>query len=140
MIDVFPSKKRSWIMRRVRGENTSPELKVRSLIYHLGYRYRLHRKDLPGKPDLVFSSRKKIIFVHGCFWHGHSCVRGHRIPKTNSEYWINKIQRNTDRDLKHQSDLKAMGWDVLVIWECEINDPETVTEKIDEFLSSNKCT
>ena len=138
MTDVFPSEKRSWIMRRVREKNTSPELKVRSLIHRLGFRFRLHRKDLPGKPDLVFPSRKKIIFVHGCFWHGHHCARGHRVPKTNSEYWIEKIQRNMERDSKHQSDLKAMGWDILVIWECEINNPKIVAGKIDGFLSSNK--
>lgn len=138
MTDVFPSDKRSWIMGRVREKNTSPELKVRSLVHHLGYRFRLHRKDLPGKPDLVFPSRNKIIFVHGCFWHGHDCARGHRVPKTNSEYWIEKIQRNMRRDSKHQSELKAMGWHVLVIWECEINNPKIVVGKIDEFLSCNK--
>lgn len=138
MTDVFSSDKRSWIMSRVREKNTSPELKVRSLVHRLGYRFRLHRKTLPGKPDLVFPSRKKIIFVHGCFWHGHDCARGHRAPKTNSEYWIEKIQRNIERDSKHQSDLKAMGWGILIIWECELNNPKIVTENIDGFLSSKK--
>jgi DNA mismatch endonuclease (patch repair protein) len=138
MMDIFPSEKRSWIMRQVREKNTSPELKVRSLVHRLGFRFRLHRNDLPGKPDLVFPSHKKIIFVHGCFWHGHNCARGHRAPKTNSEYWTEKIQRNTERDIKHQSDLKAMGWDSLVIWECEINNLKIVTEKIYGFLSGNK--
>lgn len=139
MTDVFPSKKRSWIMRQVREKNTSPELKVRSLAHRLGFRFRLHRKDLPGKPDLVFPSRKKIIFVHGCFWHGHNCARGCRVPKTNSEYWIEKIQRNMERDSKHQSNLKVVGWDILVIWECEINNPKIIAEKIGGFLSSKKA-
>lgn len=125
-------------MRQVREKNTSPELKVRSLAHRLGFRFRLHRKDLPGKPDLVFPSRKKIIFVHGCFWHGHNCTRGCRVPKTNSEYWIEKIQRNMERDSKHQSILKVAGWDILVIWECEINNPEMIAEKIDGFLSGKK--
>ena len=134
MTDVFPSDKRSWIMSRIREKNTSPELKVRSLIHRLGFRFRLHRKDLPGKPDLVFPSRKKVIFVHGCFWHGHNCARGHRVPKTNSRYWVDKIHRNTERDVNHQCDLKALGWDVLVIWECEIRNPEIVSIKIGLFL------
>lgn len=134
MTDVFPSEKRSWIMSQVREKNTSPELKVRSLIHRLGFRFRLHRKDLPGTPDLVFPSRKKVIFVHGCFWHGHDCARGHRVPKTNSEYWIEKIHRNTVRDVKHQADLKALGWNVMVIWECEIRTPEIVSRKIFHFL------
>jgi DNA mismatch endonuclease (patch repair protein) len=134
MTDVFSSAKRSWIMSRVREKNTSPEFKVRSLIHRLGFRFRLHRKDLPGKPDIVFPTRKKVIFVHGCFWHGHDCARGHRVPKTNSEYWVEKIHRNTKRDAKHQTELKALGWDVLVIWECKIGNPEIVSRKICLFL------
>lgn len=136
MTDVFPSVKRSWIMSRVREKNTSPELKVRSLVHRLGFRFRLHRKDLPGKPDLVFSSRKKIIFVHGCFWHGHDCSRGEREPKSNTKYWVEKIQRNADRDARHQSELKALGWNVLVIWECELKDAETLSERLKSFLTS----
>lgn len=135
MTDVFPREKRSWIMSRVREKNTSPELKVRSLAHRLGFRFRLHRKDLPGTPDLVFPSRKKVIFVHGCFWHGHDCVRGKREPKTNTEYWVKKIRRNIERDAAHQSELKALGWDFLVIWECELGTPEIVSRKISVFLS-----
>ncbi len=134
MTDIFPSQKRSWIMSRVREKNTAPELKVRSLIQRLGFRFRLHRRNLPGKPDLVFPSRKKIIFVHGCFWHGHDCARGRRLPKTNQEYWVEKIRRNTERDANHQSDLEALGWDVLVIWECEIRALEMISRKICLFL------
>jgi DNA mismatch endonuclease (patch repair protein) len=134
MTDVFPSDKRSWIMSRVRGKNTSAELKIRSLIHRLGFRFRLHRKDLPGKPDLIFPSRKKVIFVHGCFWHGHDCSRGHRIPKTHSEYWVEKIRRNSERDAAQLSKLNALGWAVLVIWECEIEKIEVVSTKICLFL------
>jgi DNA mismatch endonuclease (patch repair protein) len=134
MTDVFPSEKRSWIMSRVREKNTSPELKVRSLIHRLGFRFRLHRKDLPGKPDLVFPSRKKIIFVHGCFWHGHNCARGKRKPKTNTEYWVEKIQRNTERNARDQSALKALGWNVLVVWECELKDAKALSSRIKSFL------
>jgi len=138
MTDVFPNDKRSWIMSRVREKNTSPELKVRSLVHRLGYRFRLHRKDLPGKPDLVFPSREKIIFVHGCFWHGHDCARGNRVPKTNTKYWIEKIKRNVERDFKQHTDLKAMGWNIYVIWECEINNLNIVAGKIDKFLSNKE--
>lgn len=134
MTDVFPSDKRSWIMGRVREKNTSPELKVRSLVHRLGYRFRLHRKDLPGKPDLVFPSRKKIIFVHGCFWHGHDCSRGNRTAKSNTEYWVEKILRNTERDVQHRSKLKALGWNVLVVWECEIKDAEALSSRLTSFL------
>ncbi|HDR14899.1 MAG TPA: DNA mismatch endonuclease Vsr [Desulfobacteraceae bacterium] len=140
MTDVFPSEKRSWIMSRVREKNTSPELKVRSLVHRLGFRFRLHRKDLPGKPDLVFPSRKKIIFVHGCFWHGHDCSRGKREPKSNTEYWVEKIRRNTERDSRRQSELKALGWDVLVTWECELKDAETLSERLKSFLTSTANT
>jgi len=138
MTDVFPSEKRSWIMSRVREKNTSPELKVRSLIHRLGFRFRLHRKDLPGKPDLVFPSRKKVIFVHGCFWHGHDCARGNREPKTNSEYWIEKIHRNIERDASNQSNLKTLGWGVLVIWECQTKNTKELAKRIDDFLSTKK--
>ena len=126
-------------MSQVREKNTSPELKVRSLIHRLGFRYRLHHKELPGKPDLVFPSRKKIIFVHGCFWHGHDCVRGNRVPKTNTEYWVEKIRRNKERDANHQIRLNALGWDILVIWECEIGYPEIISKKSCLFLSDKRC-
>jgi len=97
-------------MQAVKGKDTKPELFVRRLLYSLGYRYRLHRKDLPGKPDIVFSGRKKIIFVHGCFWHGHSCKRGAREPKTNVEYWRQKIARNKTRDAQHSKNHKKARW------------------------------
>jgi len=106
-------------MRRVRSENTKPELIVRKLAHGLGYRFRLHRKDLPGKPDLVFAGRRKVIFVHGCFWHQHNCKRGARKPATRREYWLAKLQRNVDRDKTVIRRLRRMGWGVMVIWECQ---------------------
>lgn len=123
-------------MRAVRSCDTGPEMIVRRLIHRLGYRYRLHRKDLPGKPDLVFPSRWKVIFVHGCWWHGHRCARGNRIPKTNFDYWIGKIERNRTRDVKNGSALRAGGWDVLVLWECELRDTMRLEQQVTEYLGS----
>ncbi len=137
MTDVFPPEKRSWIMSRVRDKDTSPERRVRSIAHGLGYRYRLHRNDLPGNPDIVFPSRKKMIFVHGCFWHGHNCRRGRRIPKANAEYWIEKIRRNVERDALNQAKLASLGWDVLVIWECETRDPESLSNSIRRFAENH---
>lgn len=112
---------RSRIMRAVRSRDTKPEMTVRRLVHSMGYRHRLHRKDLPGKPDLAFISRRKAIFVHGCFWHGHDCPRGSREPKTNRDYWIPKIAKTRKRDKATMERLRKMGWKVLVIWECEID-------------------
>ncbi len=134
MTDVFLESKRSWIMSRVRGKDTSPELIVRSLIHRLGYRFRLHRKDLPGKPDIVFPGRKKAIFVHGCFWHGHDCNRGSRAPKTNTVYWKEKIKRNVRRDKARQRELDLLGWRTLIIWECRTKDPGSLRSVIVSFL------
>ncbi len=139
MTDSFSPRKRSWIMSRVASRDTSPELLVRSLVHGMGYRFRLHRNDLPGCPDIVFPSRGKIIFVHGCFWHGHSCSRGSRIPKTNSEYWKRKIEKNIARDRQNLETLASMGWNCLVVWECELKDREKLTSTIGDFLeASNK--
>ena len=107
---------------------------VRSLVHGMGYRYRLHRKDLPGKPDLVFPGRKKVIFVHGCYWHKHDCKYGCVVPKTNTEFWQNKRQSNVDRDIRNKEKLEEQGWEVLTIWECEIKSPEAITPKIKGFL------
>ncbi len=123
-------------MRAVHSTDTSPEMAVRRLLHASGYRYRLHRDDLPGKPDIVFASRKKAIFVHGCFWHGHDCKRGARIPKNNREYWVRKISRNVERDQEHRIHLATLGWGVLVIWECEIKDLPKLRETLVEFLDS----
>jgi len=126
---------RSRTMQAVKSKNTAPELFVRRLLHARGYRYRLHRSDLPGCPDLVFCRRQKVIFVHGCFWHGHTCARGGRLPKTNADYWKQKIGRNRARDQRNLSALQASGWAVLVIWECELQASETLIDRITRFLS-----
>lgn len=130
-------KQRSEIMRRVKDKDTGPEMVVRRLIHSIGYRYRLHRTDLPGKPDLVFSARRKVIFVHGCFWHGHNCKRGSRVPKTNTDYWQKKIARNKERDAENRKSLNAKGWTVLTVWECRIKEQDLLVRKIVAFL--NHC-
>lgn len=116
-------------MRAVRSRDTGPEMKVRRAAHAMGLRYRLHRKDLPGSPDLVFPARKLALFVHGCFWHGHSCPRGAREPATNVSYWRAKIGRNVSRDRAVMKALKAMGWRGRIVWECEIRD-ETRLKKL----------
>lgn len=121
-------------MRSVRSRDTTPELIVRRAATALGFRYRLHRATLPGKPDLVFVSRRKAIFVHGCFWHGHDCKRGSREPKSNVDYWRAKIQRNRKRDQDAFVALQAEGWQVLVLWECETKDHALLTRRISAFL------
>jgi DNA mismatch endonuclease (patch repair protein) len=128
------NEERSRIMRAVRSKDTAPELFVRRLVHRLGYRFRLHRKDLAGKPDLVFPARSKVIFVHGCFWHGHDCARGRREPATNRDYWLPKIARTKARDARHLTDLAAAGWAALVIWECQLKDAGTITRSVKAFL------
>jgi DNA mismatch endonuclease (patch repair protein) len=118
--DVFSPDERSAVMRAVKGKDTSPERLVRRLAHSMGYRFRLHRKDLPGAPDLVFPGRAKAIFVHGCFWHGHDCARGARQPKANAAYWQGKIGRNRARDAAAIASLAERGWEALVLWECEL--------------------
>ena len=129
----MPSEQRSRTMRAVKGRDTKPEMAVRRLLHRLGYRYRLYRADLPGKPDLVFPVRRKTIFVHGCFWHGHDCKRGARVPKNNRAYWVRKISRNRERDCANRKLLGDDGWDSLVVWECEI-EPAALTERLRRFL------
>lgn len=125
---------RSAVMRRVKSKHTAPELKLRKLLTSLGYRYRLHRADLPGKPDFVFPGRRKLIFVHGCFWHGHDCPRGARAPKNNADYWQAKIARNRARDAAHQTKLAETGWRVLTVWECEMKDDASLVGRLRAFL------
>lgn len=121
-------------MRRIRSKDSAPELIVRRIVHGLGYRYRLHARKLPGRPDLVFRPRKKVIFVHGCFWHGHErCIDGH-MPKSRKSYWGPKLQGNRDRDLRNQEALRHDGWGVLVIWECETRSPELVVDRVLDFL------
>lgn len=120
MPDTFDSGTRSKIMARVKGWDTAPELVVRKALFAAGYRFRLHRKDLPGKPDIVLPRRRLAVFVNGCFWHGHPCKRGGRIPSTNREYWMAKVARNVERDRLVHDELEASGWRWTVIWECSL--------------------
>ena len=136
MTDVYSPEKRSAVMRRVKGRNTTPELKVRRLLTALGARYRLHRKDLPGKPDIVMAGRQLAIFVHGCFWHGHVCARGARVPKANRDYWLGKVGRNRQRDGASRAALEAAGWRVERIWEFEMNDEAAVKSRLEALLQA----
>jgi DNA mismatch endonuclease, patch repair protein len=123
-------------MAKIRSGHTKPELVVRRLLHRLGYRYRLYGKALPGKPDLVFGSRRKVIFVHGCFWHQHeaaACLDG-RKPKSNTDYWHPKLARNVERDAQHVAKLKQEGWNVLTVWECEVRDEQALVQRITIFL------
>jgi DNA mismatch endonuclease (patch repair protein) len=133
-MDRVTPKKRSDIMRRVLSKNTGPEMVVRRLVHSLGYRYGLHSRKLPGCPDLVFASRKKVIFVHGCFWHQHPGCSKAKPPKSNQEYWIPKLEENRRRDIEKQNELIKLKWDFLVIWQCEIKDFNNLKKKLIEFL------
>ena len=124
---------RSENMRRIKGKNTSPELAVRRMIFRLGYRYRIHRGDLPGKPDIVFGKLRKVIFVNGCFWHSHCCQKAHH-PKTNEAYWSPKLKRNKARDARHLEELRIAGWEVLTIWECQLNNMDSTEQRVIRFL------
>lgn len=135
MTDVFDPEKRSAVMRRVKGRDTGPEMTVRRLLTALGARYRLHRKDLPGKPDIVLPGRHLAIFVHGCFWHGHDCARGARVPKANRDYWLGKVARNRERDIASRAALEAAGWRVEVIWECDLKDEAALTARLSRLLA-----
>jgi DNA mismatch endonuclease (patch repair protein) len=134
MTDVYGPEKRSAVMRRVKGRDTGPERVVRRLVWRLGGRYRLNRADLPGKPDIVLPARKLAIFVHGCFWHGHDCARGARVPKANRDYWQAKIARNRARDMAARADLEARGWRVEQVWECELKDRPALETRIGAWL------
>lgn len=136
MVDRVSPETRSKTMRAIRSKDTKPELAIRRLVHGMGYRYRLHRHDLPGRPDLVFPGRRKVLFVHGCFWHSHpdpNCKRSHR-PKTNRKYWGPKLRRNRDRDRENRARLLELGWSSLVIWECEVAADEGLADRILEFL------
>ncbi len=135
-MDRVDEKTRSRIMSAVKSKDTKPEMIVRRLVHGMGYRYRLHRKDLPGKPDLVFASRKKIIFVHGCFWHRHFCRQGRSLPKVRRRFWRKKFDTNVARDRKNIRRLRKEGWGVLVIWSCQTKPQkmERLTKRIENFL------
>lgn len=134
MTDVLNPEQRSYCMSNIHSKNTKPELYVRSLIHKMGYRYRLHKSNVPGKPDLVFKGLNKVIFVHGCFWHMHKCQFGKVKPLTNTEFWEKKRHSNVERDKKVKKLLKKEGWAILVIWECELKDESKLLLKISNFL------
>ncbi|QOZ07513.1 very short patch repair endonuclease [Bradyrhizobium sp. CCBAU 51765] len=135
-MDKLDSKRRSANMRAIRAKNTKPELVVRRALRLAGFTgYRLHRRDLPGKPDIAFIGRKKAILVHGCFWHGHDCREGLRRPKARQEYWLPKISGNQMRDERHQTNLISQGWSVLVVWECETSHP-ALAQRLAAFVGS----
>jgi DNA mismatch endonuclease (patch repair protein) len=139
-MDRLDQQQRSENMRRIRSRNTAPELQVRRLIHAMGYRYRLHDKTLPGTPDLVFGSRKSIIFVHGCFWHLHRDCNEGRLPATRQDYWIPKLTRNVERDRQHTRALKKLGWRVLQVWECELKSKGRLARRLTRFLSQKQLT
>ena len=134
MTDVFDPEKRTEIMSRVRGRDTKPELIVRRIAHGLGFRFRLHREDLPGRPDIVFPRHRAVIAVHGCFWHRHPGCKHASSPKTRERYWQDKFKANVVRDRRNETGLRDLGWKVMVIWECETKDHEAVAARIESFL------
>ncbi|PZQ96722.1 MAG: very short patch repair endonuclease [Cereibacter sphaeroides] len=133
MIDHVAPARRSFIMSQVRQKNTGPELVLRKALHALGYRYRLHRRDLPGSPDIVFPSKRKVIFVHGCFWHGHTCRYG-KLPRSRVDYWQQKIETNKERDRLVFTLLNEAGWVAFVVWQCELRELEGILASVTEFL------
>ena len=139
MTDCFSRFKRSAVMRAVKSSDTAPEMRARKALFAAGYRFRLHRKDLPGRPDIVLPRFKMALFVHGCFWHGHDCQRGARKPKTNSEYWAKKIKGNQIRDKAVVNELTNLGWQTATIWECQTRDLQQLADMLDQLLDE-KCS
>ena len=134
MVDTVTAQVRSRIMAQVKSKDTKPEMTVRRLVHGLGYRYRLHRKDLPGKPDLTFPSRRKTVFVNGCFWHSHADCEKARPPSSNRGYWLDKLKRNRKRDERNLVLLQDSGWGTMVVWECELADLDAVSRNLIAFL------
>lgn len=133
-MDVHTKQQRQRNMRAIRCRDTKPEMFVRRLVHSLGYRYRLHGRSLPGRPDLVFASKKKVLFVHGCFWHRHRCKYGRVVPATRRQFWMDKLQKNSDRDRRVRRQLRALGWRSLTIWECQLKQADRLTDRIRSFL------
>lgn len=140
MADVFDPEQRSAVMRAVKSRDTAPEMKVRRAAHALGLRFRLNRADLPGKPDLVFPAKRTALFVHGCFWHGHDCPRGARMPQNNRDYWQAKISRNMARDKASLAALKKLGWTPRVIWECQTRDEAALVRLITRQVGKRTST
>jgi DNA mismatch endonuclease (patch repair protein) len=135
VVDVLSVEQRRLNMSRIRSKNTKPEMVLRRSLHAAGYRFRLHRGDLPGKPDLAFPGRRKVIFVNGCFWHSHDCRWGSVTPTTNSEFWSAKRQATVERDARKRRELEALGWQALTVWECELKTPEEVVREVVAFLA-----
>jgi DNA mismatch endonuclease (patch repair protein) len=135
-MDNLSNAARSENMRRIRSRDTSPEVAVRSMIHRMGFRFRLHRKDLPGCPDIVFPGLQKIIFVHGCFWHQHAACGEGRLPKSRQDYWEPKLKRNKDRDVQNRAELRKLGWRTLAVWECELKRSDRLEKKLRRFLAN----
>jgi len=135
-MDNLTPDERKETMSRVRSKDTKPEWIVRRLVHGMGYRYRLHRSDLPGKPDLVFPKYRKVIFVNGCFWHGHPCRAGRNRPASHQDYWLPKLEKNKTRDRSHYRRLRKMGWGVMVVWECQIRQTDALKNRIRRFLGA----
>jgi DNA mismatch endonuclease (patch repair protein) len=133
-MDTLTPDERSILMGKIRGKDTKPELLVRSMLHRAGYRYSLHRKDLPGKPDIVLRKYSTVVFVHGCFWHRHANCKVASTPKSNNDFWQAKFERNVSNDRKHRRALKKMGWKIIVVWECELKNPEKVLWKLMKAL------
>ena len=136
-MDVHTKQQRSYNMSRIRGKDTKPEMIVRSIVHRMGYRYALHRRDLPGRPDMVLTKYRKIIFVHGCFWHMHKCRYGKVKPATNAKFWQSKREGNAARDKRNLRKLRKDGWKVLVIWECHTRNTKKLIDKLCKFLNSD---
>lgn len=130
--DIYDSETRGRVMSRIRKRDTVPELRVRRKLHRLGFRFRLHRRDLPGVPDIVLPKHQVIVFVHGCFWHQHDCPLG-KLPKSNRSYWVPKLRRNTVRDAEHRRHLEALGWRVVVVWECQTADDDRLEHLLSEI-------
>lgn len=140
MVDRLTPQRRSENMRAIRGRHTKPELLVRRTLHAMGFRFRLHLKDVPGTPDVVFPKRRKAIFVHGCFWHSHaSCRKAYR-PKSRVDFWNAKLERNQTRDSEVQEALSALGWSSLIVWECEAVDSEHLRNKLAQFLDCSQVS
>jgi DNA mismatch endonuclease, patch repair protein len=136
MADTLTTQQRSERMSRIRGKDTGPEWQVRKLVHGMGYRYRLHASDLPGRPDLVFRNRGKVMFVHGCFWHSHEDCKLARVPKSRRDFWVPKLAANKKRDARAIRALRATGWKVLVIWECQLSKKTVLRRRIQRFLEN----
>lgn len=133
VVDTRTPEQRRRIMQSVKTKDTGPEVAVRKILFAMGYRYRLHGKDLPGKPDIVLPGRRKAIFVHGCYWHGHECSKG-KLAKSRADYWAPKIETNRARDARNLQDLQALGWKTLVVWQCELSETERLGRRLKAFV------